>query len=97
MVVDRACGIVSRPVRLRRGMGHAARRAGLRDAAQLHLVALGDPEHAAAECVQPEGPGVGFALRDLHPGPERCRVRAEQLHEIVVRDSEPLRVHGGEA
>ena len=78
-------------------MGYAARRAGLRDAAQLHLVALADPEHAAPERVQPEGPGVGFALPDPYPGPQRRRVGAEQFHEIVVRDSEPLRVHGGEA
>ena len=65
-------------------MGHAARRVGLRDAAQLHLVALADPEHAAPERVQPEGPGVGFVLLDPHPCPERRRVGAEQLHQIVV-------------
>ena len=35
------------------GTIHAVRRAGLRDAAQLNLVALADPEHAAAERVEP--------------------------------------------
>ena len=39
-------------IRLRRRMGHAARRAGLCDAAQLHLIALADPEHAAPERVE---------------------------------------------
>lgn len=35
------------------GTIHAVRRAGLRDAAQLNLVVLTDPEHAAAERVEP--------------------------------------------
>ena len=67
-------------IRLRRRMGHAARRAGLGDSPKLHLVALAHPQHAAAERVQSDGPGVGFAVLDPHPGPERRRVGAEHLH-----------------
>lgn len=38
-----------------------------------------------------------FRLLRPAPSPERRWVSAEQFHEIVVRDSEPLRDHGGES
>ena len=60
------------------GMCHSARKAGLPDEAEHHLVALADTEHVAAERVQPNCPGVGCTLLAPHPGPERRRVDVEQ-------------------
>ena len=78
-------------------MGHAARRVELSDAAEFHLAAIADTEDVAAERVESERGVIPRSLLYPHPGPERSRVRTEQLDQIVVHHAESLRTRGREA